>query len=517
MATKEYLTNDSPRIKRVTLWENTGQVSEKKTGCPLGCVYCNQINLDTADDGTKLAGTIYPGIDSGISINWRLMTGAKVVREADPVAVINELRTYPYYTPEMPVVISNYSDPGLDWAESIGVGQNLVTELGHTGPIIFITKMTVSEANVDLMQNLQRSGGKPIVVVTYSGLPKEIEPSLGTRRVETMEKFHDAGVPVIMSMRPMVMGINTDEEKIRETIRAGAPHADIITVGGLYVYPDTAESFAGAGYPLPDIYLNHKYPVVKVLPDEVRETVRRVVGEICPTTQVHDHTTCAVSDIMTRRYGVASFDTLSHWTNSLGLAFDKCESFCPADQMVNCRTVFESPMVAIEKAKAVLTRMGYPGHEVVLSNRQEGLLLVQNGYLTISELFTIMRETGFKADNLPNLESITYRVREAFDAELKGQADKLVGCVQAGQEWYIVTDGKIDGTENNFLALKWARSYARCRIPETVDINSIGSAEMARNRARKICERSGCLEKTGEVAENLVALYEKHRQEHARK
>lgn len=516
MITREYLTNDSPQIKRVVLWQNAGQASEKKTGCPLGCVYCNQIDLDTADDGTKLAGTIYPGIDSGISVNWRLMTGAKVVREANPTAVIDELKNFPYYTPEMPVVISNYSDPGLDWQESIGVGQKLVTELAHTGPIIFITKMTVSESNVELMQDLQKSGGKPIVVVTYSGLPKEIEPSLGTKRVETMQKFHDSGIPVIMSMRPMVMGINTQEDKIRETIRAGAPHADIITVGGLYVYPDTAEAFARAGYPLPEIYLNHKYPVVKVLPDEVRETVRRIVNEECPTTQVHDHTTCAVSDIMTRRYSIPSFDTLSHWTNSLGLAFDKCESFCPADQMVNCKAIFENPRVAIEKAKTVLARMGYP-NDVVLSNQQEGLLLVQNGYLTISELFTIMRETGLKADNLPDLEAITYRVREAFDTELKGQANKLVGCIQAGQEWYIVIDGKIDGTENNFLALKWARSYARCRIPETVDINSIGSADMARNRAKKICARSGCPEKTSEVAENLVALYEKHKLEHTKK
>lgn len=513
---REYLTNESPQIKRTDLWRNTGRASEKETGCPLGCVYCNQIDLDTADDGTKLAGTIYPGIDSGVSVNWRLMTGATVVRKADPTAVINELKTYPYYSPEMPIAISNYSDPGLDWRESIGISQKLVTELRHAGPIIFITKMTVSKDNVSLMKDLQKSGGKPIVVVTYSGMPKEVEPSLGTKRVETMRKFHNAGIPVIMSMRPMVIGINTDEDRIRETVRVAAPHVDTMTVGGLYVYPDTVEAFARAGYALPEIYLNHKYPVVKVLPDEIRETVRRIVREICPTTQVHDHTTCAVSDIMTRRYMIPSFDTLAHWTNSLGLAFDKCASFCPVDQMMNCKGVFENPEVAIEKAKTVLARMGY-ANEVVLSNQQGGLLLVNDGYLTISELFTITRETGLKTDNLPDLEAITYRVREAFDAELKGQANKLVGCILAGQEWYIVIDGKIDGTENNFLALKWARGFARCRIPETVDINSIGSTEMARNRAKKMCARSGCPEKLDEVAERLVALYEKHKWQHTKK
>ena len=128
------------------------------------------------------------------------------------------------------------------------------------------------------MKNFKEEGGMPIVIVTYSGMPRDIEPASGKRRIETLQKLSEAEIPTILSMRPMIKGINTDDENIRRVAKDAGSYPYAITVGGLYVYqPETIESFKKAGYDLDDIYKKHKYSVAKVLSNGVKERVREIM------------------------------------------------------------------------------------------------------------------------------------------------------------------------------------------------------------------------------------------------
>src|SRR3989344_2225943 len=237
-------------LRPTALWKKTGIVhaGESGPGCAVGCIYCNQISLDKNTNGNK--------IDQEIA--------------ADDL--INAIGQYPYYETSSSVILENFNDPGMDWGKTVEIMKRMVTELQHTPPILFITKMGITPNYAEQIRKVKEMGGRPICILTYSGMPQEIEPINGKARLKTMEQMHNAGIPVIVSMRPMITGINATEGKIKETIHDTQQFADIYTVGGLFVYRGvTAEAFSKAGYPLPPEYTAIDYPVAKILPDGIKK------------------------------------------------------------------------------------------------------------------------------------------------------------------------------------------------------------------------------------------------------
>ena len=225
-------------LRPTALWKKTGIVhaGESGPGCAVGCIYCNQISLDKNTNGDKIAGYLSCGVDGGISVNSRLMVGNKIDQEIAADDLINAIGQYPYYETSSSVILENFNDPGMDWGKTVEIMKRMVTELQHTGPILFITKMGITPNYAEQIRKVKEMGGRPICIVTYSGMPQEIEPINGKARLKTMEQMHNAGIPVIVSMRPMITGINATEGKIKETIHDTQQFADISTVGGLFVY-----------------------------------------------------------------------------------------------------------------------------------------------------------------------------------------------------------------------------------------------------------------------------------------
>jgi len=110
----------------------------------------------------------------------------------------------------------------------------------------------------------------------------------------------------------------------------------------------------------------------------------------------------------------------------------------------------------------VLRKLGYD-KQVATSATQVGLLLVKDGSLTIGELFTLAEQTGWQANNWPDKETLMYRTEQAITKDLGLPREVVLGAVPVGQEWYIVMDGDVDGS-NNELVVKWIRSRNRARI-----------------------------------------------------
>lgn len=468
--------------KQTTMWTNPKETHYWKEldilkgghGCPLACIYCNQQELDfDPDSNEKTNGYFQEGIDGGVSINSRLMIGRRVIQEISTDALISELKTYPYYTPNSSLLIQNFTDPGLNWQESIQIGKRIVGEFDHQGALIYITKAGIGSRGLAEFVDLKEKGGKPIVIVTYSGLPKEIEPASGEHRIETIKKLHETGIPVVLSMRPMIKNINVDETNIRRIAQEVAMYVDAVTVGGLYVYNFTAEEFARAGYPLDDIYSHNKYPVAKVLPEDIRPTVRRIMAEEGVKAVIHDHTSCAVAQILTTVYETQKTDRLAHWAGQDATTFDYCSTYCDNRQVKVCQSTSQAEKKAIiQKAESALKRLGF-SNKITTSDTQTGLLLVIDGALPIDVLFHLYEATGWTVNNWPNYETVMSLSREVVQKKMKQPPGKVLGAVPVGQEWSVIVDGDLDG-QNNELTAKWIRSQNRARI-QVIDINELGN------------------------------------------
>ena len=509
-------------LRPTSLWKKTGEVrsGETGTGCAVGCIYCNQISLDRNEQGDKIAGYLSCGVDGGISINSRLMVGKRIDQEISIDDLIGALRLYAYYEPTSSVILENFSDPGMRWDKTISLMRKMVSELNHTGPLIFITKMGISLRYVEQIRQIQEMGGKPICIVTYSGLPKEVEPIDKRGRLRTMQRMHDAGIPVIMSMRPMIRGLNATEERIKKTLQETHQYVDIYTTGGLFVYQEqTADAFAKAGYPLPPEYTEINYPVAKILPEDVKRLVRQVALNEGIQNPVHDHTSCAVSQLMTLKYNQPTPDRLAHWSGETEPKFDSyCSEFCNPNQIAVCRLKSqENPQMVANLAKGKLERIGYPDYEVIPSATQAGLLLVKGdskhaGSFLIEQLFTVAENAGWYVNNLSSYEGLMHRSRQAIEEDmgLNNFDSVFVGAVLVGQEWHVFIDGEIDH-HGNELTVRWLRSRNRARIQvenaqQLLDHSNLGEIEKRFMDKSKIV---GQLQTREELSSQLSDLEQK--------
>ena len=520
-------------LRPTALWKKTGIVhaGESGPGCAVGCIYCNQISLDKNTNGDKIAGYLSCGVDGGISVNSRLMVGNKIDQEIAADDLINAIGQYPYYETSSSVILENFNDPGMDWGKTVEIMKRMVTELQHTGPILFITKMGITPNYAEQIRKVKEMGGRPICIVTYSGMPQEIEPINGKARLKTMEQMHNAGIPVIVSMRPMITGINATEGKIKETIHDTQQFADISTVGGLFVYRGvTAEAFSKAGYPLPPEYTAIDYPVAKILPDGIKKLVRQVASDMGISTPVHNNTSCAVSQLMTLKYHQPTPDRLAHWSGDTKPKFESvCSAYCHRDQLAVCKEKSEeSPQKVAELAKRKLERMGYPDYRVIPSVTQAGLLLVEGNYkrpgsFLIEQLFAVSESSGWYVNNLPSYEGLVHRSRQAIEEDM-GLTDFnsiFAGAILVGQEWHVFVDGTIDQW-NNELAARWLRSRNRARIQveNARQLLSPAGFEEIKKRFMKSSQEAGQLQTEKELSEQLFDLLRKmqvyHLQESSR-
>lgn len=447
---------------------------DRQPGCALGCIYCNQQWMDRNGLGVRDSGILSPG-DAGLTINLRVNFGEKTVKEVSISQVIELLRNYPLYNRDGAILIGNYTDPGLDWQESCELAASMIDELQHSGPILYITKMPVGKQSLEHLQALQEKGGKVIVIVTYSGMPKEIEPASATQRIKALERLHQGGIPTILSMRPMITGINGTQENISQVLADCGTNADAVIFGGLFVYGNTAELFAEAGRPLPESYASHDYTVAKKNDEEIARITRSEAKKLGIEVPIYEHTNCAVSYIQGQYYARQQWNKLAHWSMQAPEGrvddFEHCAEICPACQMKNCVERSQIPVEQMkQEVKFALIDMGLAtsaqfesgAYEIVQSVASPTLYLIKNAAFNVMQLFPIMEKVGVRVDNWPTREQFVMRSFEALQTHLGLSGSEIIGAVPFGQEWVLLVDGDLTG-DDNVLASKYVRTTSRCR------------------------------------------------------
>jgi len=462
----------NPDIRPLSSWKTTGNVAvgEVGPGCPVGCIYCNQMGMDKGETGEKLAPYISFVVDGGISLNTRLMVGSKVERTVGVDQLISELRANPFYSPVSPIFLENFNDPGIDWEQTSNLIERALDTLGHEGPFVFITKMGIKPAQVERLVSLQQERGAKIIgIVTYSGMPKGIENSSDSTRISTLRNLHEAGIPTILSICPLIKGINDSPENILRVLEETRGITDAVITGGLFVFDDfTFDNFEKAGYPLPDEYRQDVYSLAKAMPVDYKPIVRKLAQEINYPAVVHSHTTCAVADLATRTYNYRRPDRFPHWFSHSAPAFSDC-GHCLGEQKKECQAAHSTEFASIAtRARAALDHIGYQQLEVEESTTVPKLLLVKSGALSYEELAYVREQTGWYADNLPDREGFLWRARHAIEADMTFDGKKLtyedVVATEflVGQEWHVVL--RLPDERLNKTALRWLRSRVRNRI-----------------------------------------------------
>lgn len=457
----------SEELKPIKLWERTGNVTPGTSGagCAVECIYCNQIAMDTVD-GERQAPYLSGMVDGGLSINTRMYVGNKLDKTIKLDVLKGAINEWPLYTPHSPVILENFNDPGNDWRSTAELAKMLVADFGHKAAISFITKMGIKNQDIAALKEAQQLGAKLVGIVTYTNMPQAIEPSSSRVRLTTIKRLKEAGIPVIVSMRPMIKGINDSQENIDLVLQQVAPYADFIIVGGLFVFEQfTLDAFKKAGYPLDESYGEQIYSPAKVMKMGYKEIVRERATTLQLPILVHNHTSCAIAHVMTSRYDTETPDRFVHWSSPTGLQFENDCSHCPSEQKSVCKKDAEQTAEqAIDRAQKVLKRLGYSNISVCESLDVPNTLLVVDAVLTFEEIASIKEGCGWYVDNLPNAIGMFTRLKEALQEDMGLDHQKVVtGMFLVGQEWHIVIRSHGLNDSQIHLIEKWIRSRSRHR------------------------------------------------------
>ncbi len=135
----------------------------------------------------------------------------------------------------MPVAVNNfYGDPTLLWENTIEKVERLAED-SHRGPVGILTRGLIDPGMARELRDAAE-GLSLIGVVSISGLPLKIEPVSTEARYKTIANLREAGIPVLVCVRPIVMSMNGDWETLESLIRgsseAGAKHFVVSGIRG---------------------------------------------------------------------------------------------------------------------------------------------------------------------------------------------------------------------------------------------------------------------------------------------
>ncbi len=189
-------------------------------GCEHGCIYC------FARPTHSYLG-LSPGLDFESRIYAKINAGELLERELDK----------PSYRPE-PIALGVNTDAYQPVERNLRITRRVIEILSERGhPFAAITKSSLVERDIDLLAPMAQKG-QVMVAVTITTLDADIartlEPRAATpaRRLRTIRTLAEAGIPVGVSVAPMIPFVTEpDMERVLEACaEAGARIASYIVL-----------------------------------------------------------------------------------------------------------------------------------------------------------------------------------------------------------------------------------------------------------------------------------------------
>lgn len=187
-------------------------------GCEHGCVYCYARPTHA-----------YLGLSPGLDFETRLFA------KPDAAALLEKELMRPGYEPRT-LAIGTNTDPYQPIERQYRIMRSVLEVLARTGhPVSIVTKSALVARDIDILAPMARRGLACValsVTTLDPRLARAMEPRAAApyRRLETMRRLSDAGIPVSMMVAPIIPAINDGEiEAILEAgHQAGAREAGYV-------------------------------------------------------------------------------------------------------------------------------------------------------------------------------------------------------------------------------------------------------------------------------------------------
>lgn len=233
-------------------------------GCTIGCKYCILSVLGNRKNVTKVA---------------------------DEEELVEELLNFRLYTKEIPVSVNNQTDPFLNkivYESTMKILENMEIKKVQN-PVLLITKGYITEEQA---KRLSKFNLKIIVMYTFSGISERLENRDETRQIESMKNISKfKNLKLINYYRPVIEGINTDEETIRRVVKIVTKYCDGSIISGIRLNTYLCKVLSSLNIYVPESY----DPDHKVLLPETLERIKKVFKEEKEDYPTFKKTSCGVS------------------------------------------------------------------------------------------------------------------------------------------------------------------------------------------------------------------------------
>ena len=267
-------------------------------GCPLACAYCFRARWHPSD----------------------------VPEQTQDVAeAVEALIRHPNFRAnETPVSINNSStDPLLPAVKpSTFKAIGLLDSKHLRNPFAIISKLELKPKDVEFLQELRFV--RPIMFVSLSLMPKNIEPAPIPPRLRTLRRISLSRIPCVLYFRPIVKDLNDSPEVISTVLRIGARYCDAICIGSLRVSPEIRTQMTIRGVQI-DNYEDDFHR--KLFLNDIEDRILGIYDQMKLSVPLFKHSSCAVSYLLTS----ANYNFLFNNPEK------NCVRTCPASQQNLCR------------------------------------------------------------------------------------------------------------------------------------------------------------------------------------
>jgi DNA repair photolyase len=208
-------------------------------GCEHGCVYCY-----------ARPGHAYLGLSPGLDFETRL------VAKRNAADLLQAELSRPGYRCD-PIAIGTVTDAWQPVERRLRITRGCLEVLARSRhPLSLITKASLVERDIDLLAPMARQGlASAMVTITTldAGLARRLEPRAPApwRRLETVRRLADAGIPVGVSLAPVIPFVNEPEiESILDAAHAaGARFANHVVLRLPLELREVFHDWLGAHFP----------------------------------------------------------------------------------------------------------------------------------------------------------------------------------------------------------------------------------------------------------------------------
>ena len=187
-------------------------------GCEHGCVYCY-----------ARPSHAYVGLSAGLDFEQKIFAkeGAAEILRRELSAKSYEPRT---------IALGANTDPYQPAEKGRGITREILEVLDEANhPVGIVTKSTLIERDIDILSRMAERGLVKVAISITTldpALSRKLEPRvpLPARRLETIRRLHEAGIPVSVMVAPIIPGLTDFEvERILEAAAtAGASEAGYV-------------------------------------------------------------------------------------------------------------------------------------------------------------------------------------------------------------------------------------------------------------------------------------------------